>query len=190
LVAALETERDPLMRSRYTFYLAQSYRDSGDQARALEGYLKRADQGFWDQEVYVSLTQSAQIGEALNYPSAVVLDLFSRAYDLCPTRAEALHGAARHCRLKSRFSSGYLFARQGVEIRRPDSGLFLADWIYQYGMLDEFAVLAYWCGRHRESLEACQSLLNSPHLPDGDRSRVQANEQFARSAMSTKSTAS
>jgi hypothetical protein len=78
LLAALETERDPFMRSRYTFYLAQSYRDGGDQARALETYLRRADQGFWDQEVYVSPTYAAQIAEALNHPSAVVLDLFAR----------------------------------------------------------------------------------------------------------------
>ena len=43
---ALRTETDPLLISRYTFYLAQSYLNSGDRDRALENYQKRATLGF------------------------------------------------------------------------------------------------------------------------------------------------
>jgi glycosyltransferase involved in cell wall biosynthesis len=43
---ALATEHDPFLISRYTFYLAQSYRDSGDKKRSLETYLRRADLGY------------------------------------------------------------------------------------------------------------------------------------------------
>lgn len=60
LVQALETETDAFRRSRYTFYLAQSYRDCGDHAEALRHYLKRAEQGYWDQEIYVSLFPPAK----------------------------------------------------------------------------------------------------------------------------------
>src|SRR5262249_261782 len=54
LSAALQTETDPLMQSRYQFYLAQSYRDCGEKEKALQAYLKRAELGFWVEEVFIS----------------------------------------------------------------------------------------------------------------------------------------
>ena len=48
LEQALETETDPFLISRYTFYLAQSYRDCGEKEKALANYLKRAELGYWD----------------------------------------------------------------------------------------------------------------------------------------------
>ncbi len=68
LVRALDSEHDPFMRSRYTFYLAQSWRDCGEKERALAAYLDRAGQGFWDEEIYVSLYQAAQLTEQLERP--------------------------------------------------------------------------------------------------------------------------
>ncbi len=172
------------MRARYTFYLAQSYRDCGRSEDALRHYLSRAEQGFWDQEIYISLYHAGQSAEALQRPSAEVLDLYLRAVDVCPTRAEALHAAARHCRQKSRFASGYVFARRGVEIAKPQEGLFLANWIYDYGMRDELAVLAYWTGRYDECLAVCETLLARPDLPAPDRARIEDNIRFARVAIS------
>jgi glycosyltransferase involved in cell wall biosynthesis len=183
LLTALERETDPFMRSRYTFYLAQSFRDCGRHAEALAYYLQRAELGFWDQEIYISLYHAGRCAEMLDRPSSEILDLYLRAFDLCPTRAEALHGAARHCRLKSRFHTGYIFAKRGIEIPKPDSGLFLADWIFDYGMRDELAVLAYWTGRYAECLSACETLLDGPDLPDSDRIRIVENMRFARAAL-------
>ena len=57
---ALATETDPFLVSRYTFYLAQSYRDCGEREKSLANYLKRADLGFWNEEVYVSLLRGGQ----------------------------------------------------------------------------------------------------------------------------------
>ena len=36
LEKALQTEKDKFLRSRYTFYLARSYRDAGEKEKALE----------------------------------------------------------------------------------------------------------------------------------------------------------
>ena len=65
LYAALQTEGDPFMRSRYQFYLAQSYRDCGEKEKALQAYLKRAELGFWIEEVFMSLYSAAKLQEAL-----------------------------------------------------------------------------------------------------------------------------
>lgn len=46
-------------------------------------------------------------------------------------------------------------------------------------MLDEFAVIAYRCGRYRESLNACRKLFALDALPDSERPRIEANAKFA-----------
>jgi hypothetical protein len=55
----------------------------------------------------------------------------------------------------------------------------VADWIYQYGLLDEFAVNAYWTERYKDCLEACERLLSEDKLPANMRSRVEKNAEFA-----------
>jgi hypothetical protein len=94
LLAALEREADPFLRARYTFYLAQSWRDCGDHRNALEAYLRRAELGFWEEEVYLSLYSAGQMAEALGYDGSVAIDAYLRAYEVRPRRAEALHAAA------------------------------------------------------------------------------------------------
>src|SRR5271170_6187086 len=64
---ALATEVSDFLRSRYTFYLAQSYRDCGEKEKALENYVARAELGFWDQERFVSLYRVAQLKADLGY---------------------------------------------------------------------------------------------------------------------------
>src|SRR5262249_56221327 len=100
------------MQSRYQFYLAQSYRDCGEKEKALQAYLKRAELGFWIEEVFMSLYSAAKLAEALRRPFDEVVATYLRAADTVPARIEALHGASRYCRLAGRFKDGY-------EIERP-----------------------------------------------------------------------
>ncbi|MBS0396292.1 MAG: glycosyltransferase family 2 protein, partial [Proteobacteria bacterium] len=152
LEAALATETDPLLRARYTFYLAQSYRDGGQRERALELYRARAALGGWREEVYVSLLEAARLAEALARPETEVLEAYLEAARAGPHRAEALHGAARYCREKQRWAEGLRHARAGLRIAMPRQALFVEPWIYEWGLLDEFAIHAYWTGHYRESL--------------------------------------
>lgn len=179
LQQALATETDPLLVSRYTFYLAQSLRDQGDLAGALPVYLKRAEQEFWAEERFVSLYEAARIKARLSHPAPEVLGLFLAAYELCPARAESLHGAMRFCREQNLFHQGYLLGKHAVALAKPAEGLFLEDWIYQYGLFDEFAVLAYWSGHFFESSTYAERLLQEPYLPETERARVVANLRFA-----------
>ncbi len=179
LARALETEGDPLLVSRYTFYLAQSLRDYGEPAKALPLYLKRAEQGFWAEERFVSLYEAAKVKALLGYPAPEVIGLFLAAYELCPTRAESLHGAMRFCRNRSLFYQGYLFGKQAVALAMPEQGLFLEEWIYRYGVFDELSVLAYWSGHFEECSVYARRLLDEPHVPEAERPRILANLQFA-----------
>lgn len=179
LEAELLVEADPFLIARYTFYLAQSYRDCGEVSRALANYLKRSELGFWREEVYYSLYQAAKLKEKLGAPPEDVIQTYLKAVEYSPARAEAFHGAARYCHLKGRHQESHQYAKRAAETARPDNALFSEPWIYDYGALDEFAVSCFWTGRHREAAQACTRLLGSTALPANQRERVAKNAKHS-----------
>jgi len=179
LEKALLTETDPFLISRYTFYLAQSYRDAGEREQALANYLKRAELGYWDEEVFESLYAAAKLKEGLGHRDEEVITAYHKAIAAVATRAEALHGLARFCRIKGRNEEGFQYARRGLEIPLPTGGLFVERWIYEYGLLDEVAINGYWSGHHREALDAALKMLACPELPESERGRVLQNARFS-----------
>ena len=179
LAAALATETDPFLISRYRFYLAQSYRDCGQREKAIENYLKRAELGYWDEEIFVSLYSAAKLREQLDQPQEEVVAAYLRAADARPSRAEALHGAAHYCRAKGRNEEGYQYAQRGLAIPKPESGLFVEDWIYDYGLLDEVGINGYWSGHYAGAVDACVRLLGGTALPVSQRERVVQNARVS-----------
>jgi SAM-dependent methyltransferase len=122
---------------------------------------------------------------ALDRPFDEVVATYERATRIVPTRAEALHAAALYCREKGRYAEGQDYARRGLEVHAPVDGLFVQLWVYDYGLLDEFAVNAYWAGAFHESLDASLKLLNSDKLPSSMQKRVASNASFAANKLST-----
>lgn len=169
---ALKTESDPFLISRYTFYLAQSYRDISDYGNALKYYSKRAEQGLWDEEVYISLVSVAYIMEAANEPVEEILAVYDRAIATRPERAEARHGASRCCRQRRKYVEGFYYAEAGLDCKMASDGLFVQIWIYQYGLLDEYAVNAYNTGQFRACLSKCLDILAKPDIPADVRARI------------------
>ena len=128
---------------------------------------------------FLKLLRAARQKEELGRPDDEVISAYMEATAACPTRAEALHGAARFCRNKSLHERGYEFAAQGLAIAYPNNAPAVEDWIYEYGLLDELAVNAYWIGKYAECVDACDRLLNEGKLPTEKRDRVLKNRQFA-----------
>lgn len=180
LERALQSETDPFLISRYTFYLAQSYRDMGEAAKSLEAYLRRAEQGFWPQEVFCSLYQAGLRMAELGHDPDETIAMFQRACDADKARAEAYYGASRFCRGLKRYEQGYQLARKGLAIGMPVDGLFTEAWIYDWALLDELAVNAYWCERYPECIAACEKILAADKCPENFRERVAANARFSR----------
>ena len=172
LAQALTTEKDPFLIARYTFYLAQSYRDTNDLENALKYYLQRAEYGFWHEEVYISLLSAAYIMEAFREPEDKIKAVYDRAITICPERAEARHGASRYYRHLRKFVEGFYYAEAGLPPRMPNEGLFIQPWIYQYGLKDEYAVNAYCTGQYRACLANCLEILEKPELPIDVRERI------------------
>jgi len=56
---------DEPQNARYSFYLAQSYRDAGQLDRARDAYRRRAAMGGWDEEVWYSLYEIGSLAARL-----------------------------------------------------------------------------------------------------------------------------
>ncbi|MER8677031.1 MULTISPECIES: hypothetical protein [unclassified Mesorhizobium] len=141
--------------------------------------LRRSSIDQWQQDIFVSLLNAARLKEALSYSKDQILAAYTEAAEVCPTRAEALHGAARFCRNNGIHQQGYEFAAIGLRIIPPTDTPASENWIYDYGLLDELAVNAYWAGRYRESADACDRLLAEEQIPENQRDRVQKNKAVA-----------
>ncbi len=137
LQGALEAETNPFLRSRYMFYLAQSWRDCGQQTLALHAYQHRAELGFWNEEVFYSLFQVARMREALRHAPTEVVAAYLRAWEAVPHRVEPLYYAARYCRSAGLAHHGAVLAQRGQGIKLPATGLFLEPWIYDHGLRNE-----------------------------------------------------
>lgn len=179
LARALETETDPFLIARYTFYLAQSYRDAGRPADALAAYLQRAELGFWVEEVYVSLHQAGQMMEALGRAPDEIIAIYGRATETLPSRVEAAHAASRLCRGIFRYQQGYDIAKPSLGRQAYAEGLFIKTWIYEYGLYDEYAVNAYWAGHYRDCMDGCLRAMTGGKVPANEVPRFLANMRFA-----------
>jgi len=176
LEEALQTEPG---NSRYVFYLAQSYRDSGEMFKALEMYQARTAMGGWYEEVWYSYFQIAELMVKLNYPEIDVTEAYVHAHAHNPKRPEALGTLIRYLRLRGKHHLAYSFAERARAIPQTEDKLFVEPSYADWRNLDEYSIVAYWTGRYHESLSACNDLLASGRLPAGEIERVKKNRQFA-----------
>jgi glycosyltransferase involved in cell wall biosynthesis len=101
LQLAYDSEEDPFLKSRYCFYLAQSYRDAGNYEKAIFYYKERANKfEFWSEERYCSLLYVGrmQIRTGVHYKEAI--KTFQDAIVFSPSRHEAPLELVALCRDK------------------------------------------------------------------------------------------
>ncbi len=141
LTEALKTEKDPFLISRYTFYLAQSYRDSGNLKSAIKKYLERAKMGYWNEEVFQSYYQAAYLMSTLPecYSPQEIIANYLFAYQASPARAESLYRLAVYCRVMNMLPLRKMFLDKAAKLPMPTSGLFLEGWIYETGIPNEIS---------------------------------------------------
>lgn len=172
-----ELQADP-DNLRNVFYLAQSYFVGGEHAKALEWYVKRAEAGGWEEEVYVSLWRKAVCHGVVTgkIPFQFLID----AHEYRPHRLEAPYELIRSCREQKKFHSAYAWAKNIFgRLTSFEDMLFVNPEIAAWRLQDELSICAYWVGKYIESKELCLSLLEGAKLPLSQKERVRANLRFA-----------
>ena len=180
-----ELERNP-EDGRSAFLVAQSYFSLGDFVNARKWYERRVEIGGSKEQVYFATFQIAQSIAQLGAPLPDVQAAYLQAWELRPTRAEALWSIACQNRVHRRYQLGYLFAKRAAEIPFPDDDaemLFTRQDIYAWRATDEQAVCASWIGKQAEAFTLCRRMLARPDLPDEERSRIARNRDACAQTM-------
>jgi glycosyltransferase involved in cell wall biosynthesis len=178
LEEALQTETRPQIAGRYLFYLARTYFDSGEWAKAAENYRKRAElAGGYDEEQWDAQLHYAHCLDNLGDQAGFVLAML-RAYEMRLHRAEALYDLAKHFRLRGDNLTSLLFSDLGARV--PDARgdmLFVNSYVYTTGLKEEFAICAYYDpARRARGAAACNELALSRAASAQSREQARANQ--------------
>lgn len=178
LKGALDAEPD---NARYWFYLAQSYRDAGRLAEAVDAYARRAEMGGWDEEAWMARLQQARCLRGLGDEGGFVSTALA-AFDQRPHRAEPLYDLARYYRDKGRNQAAAVFAEFGLTLQRPkDDILFIEDYVYTTGLMEEYSIAANYArdpARKDRGFAACNWLALNRSIGDGPRELAWSNLYF------------
>jgi len=176
LTRALADEPD---NTRYQFYLAQSWRDAGEDELAIIHYNRRIEMGQWREEVFCSKYQIARamerMGEDWNRCMATYLD----AWDHTPERAEPLYRIGEHYMREENWPLAWLFLSQAEVLPKPEHLLlFIEEDIYNHLATFNTAVAAGYTGKY-DALEAChQKLMQNKTLDPHTRNHAKENYAF------------
>ncbi len=165
---------------RYAFYLAESYRNAGQKGKALEWFQNRVSRGGWDEEVFWSLLQIGHILKDIGIASNLVKQAYLNAHEYRPHRAEPIYFLANLCNQEQDYDAAYQFLHKRDQIKIPQEkdALFNMDWIEEYGLLFEQSIAAFYVGKYDESIEACDRILDHPHVPDSWKEITKRNREF------------
>jgi glycosyltransferase involved in cell wall biosynthesis len=169
--------REP-SNARYVFYLAQSWRDAGQIAKAREWYAKRGAMGGWEEEAWYALLEVARLTERLGEDDDRIVRAYLRAFEARPRRAEPLVALARYLRLRGEYHSAFVFARAASELPLSTDRLFVDAAAYGWRGSDELALAAFYSGRTGEAAALWRAMLLSTDLPAAERGRIEGNLAF------------
>ena len=168
---------------RYTFYLANSYRDSGNREKAIEMYKKRIEIGGWFDEVWHSYYSIGRCYNWLGQPELAIA-YWMLAYDYFPKRLENIYEIIHHYRNESKHKLAYEFYRiaqeqlKGVDKSKIDY-LFLQNDVYDYKIDYEYSIVGYYYNPENIDLAALSMrVLTARSIEDSILKNVLSNYKF------------
>ena len=162
------------LEDRAAFYTAQSWRDAGNTASAIQWYEIRAAMGGWKDEVYISYLNLIRLTDDMDAKLAYAW----KATAADPLRKEVPHAILQAFRMKSfwnlqAYAIGLLAFESSIV---PKGSLFLDQDIYTYKFYDEFSIIAFYTGHIQEAQKSVKIALLS--APREEEERILKNIEF------------
>jgi len=168
---------------RYTFYLANSYRDNGEREKAIETYKKRIEIGGWFDEVWQSYYNIGRCYMWSGEPEKAIA-YWMLAYDYFPKRLENIYEIMTYYRNQSKHKLVYEFycmamsQLEGVDKSKIDY-LFLQNDVYDYKLDYEYTISGYYYNPDKVDLAALSmNVLCASNLESGIMNNVISNYKF------------
>ena len=178
LLKGLEDEPN---NDRYTFYLANSYRDKGDNKTAIEYYKKRIEIGGWIEEVWFSHYSMGKCYKNMG-DNANAMYSWLEAYNFYPNRIENLYELIQHYRFEGKNNYAYHMYMLADYERKQHTiwdYLFLQKDIYDFRLDYELSIIGYYCNRDNHDLtKTCMKVISNLGADDGMCRNVFSNYKF------------
>ena len=145
---------DTPKNDRYTFYLANSYRDKGDNNKAIELYKQRIELGGWVEEIWYSNFSIGKCFKCMGN-NTMAIHYWLEAYNSFPKRIESLYEIVKYYRIQGNHELAYTFYMLADYERTKHSNLdylFLQKDIYDYKLDYELSIIGYYCNRDQHNL--------------------------------------
>lgn len=166
---------------RYTFYLANTYRDSQQFDKAIDMYHKRIKLGGWFEEVWYSYYS---IGKCYKNKGDVANAIYywMEAYQYYPNRIENLYEIIQHYRVEGKHNLAYPFYVIAHNERKKHPKwdyLFLQKDVYDYKLDFEFSIIGYYNNAANFNLPYyCMKVMSDPNVDHGCIVNVLSNYKF------------
>ena len=153
------------IKIRYSFYTAQSHRDSNNKEKSIEWYKKRADLKDWNQEVYYSYYMIGNLYVQLNEIEKAIY-YWCLAIEADEERYEAHYEIISHFRKQGNYKTAYNYYKfiKKLDINFNDK-LFVYFPIYDYLLLYELSIILCYNDKHSYGLEIYNKLFLIGTLP-------------------------
>ena len=163
------------LMGRYMFYLAESYKNNGDNAKSIYWYDKRIKHGGWIEELFYSQMKIGLACKELQGYEKAAGELL-KAWHMKPNRAEPLYHLAHMYRVKGYNKLAYEFATIGKKIPYPtDDSLFVNHNVYNYLFDVEISITAFYIGEYEKGLKSSRIILNSDDVPEHTKELTRKN---------------
>jgi len=172
--------------SRYIFYLANSYLDSGQCQNAIDTYQMRIEMGGWNEEVWYCYYR---IGKAYMQMNDVqnAIYYWMEGYNFYPNRIENVYEIVKHYRTTNKTKLAvwfYCMANHSRNTYKQTDSLFLQKDVYDYKLDYEMSILGYYYNPNNINMQIfCMNVL--ANLSDGSNTckSILKNYKFYASAI-------
>lgn len=168
---------------RYTFYLANSYRENGEKQKAIETYKKRIEIGGWIEEIWQSYYNIGKCYQSLGEHEKAIAN-WLEGYDRFPDRLENIYEIMTHYRGRSKHRLVYELYRM-VKDRldqcrgKPLDYLFVQNDVYDYKIDYEYTISGYYCNPDKMDIaKLCMRVLKVDTVDHGIIKNVLSNYKF------------
>lgn len=166
---------------RYTFYLANSYKDSHQYENAIETYKKRIEIGGWIEETWFSYYCIGKCYRELGQMESAIY-YWMEGYQHFPQRVENLYEIVHYYRNIGKNELAYTFYELAdfAKQKYPSTDhLFLQKDVYDYKLDYEFSILGYYCNRHNKDItKSSMIVLANPNADESTMKNVLSNYKF------------
>jgi hypothetical protein len=160
---------------RSVFYRAQTLRDMGLKAEAIDAYSQRSTMPGWEEEGWRAALEAARLA----HPAHAVESLLA-AWSRRPTRAEPIVDLARLLRERGLNAPAAVLAEHAMGMAPPEGDLlFVEESAYSWGPRQEFAIAGYYLPDKREAAgKVCNALALDRAAPAHVRALAFTNLHF------------